>query len=80
MRLNLGMIALMLSAAALASPMVGCAGDGIVYDPYGHEYHRWDRDEDGFYRRWELTTDRSHMDFHRGSTEDQRAYWGWRHH
>src|SRR6266853_1849332 len=23
---------------------------------------------------------RRHMDFHRRSTEDQRAYWGWRHH
>jgi len=80
MRLNLGMITLMLSAAALASPMMGCAGDAVVYDPYGHEYHRWDHDEDGFYRRWEFTTNRSHMDFHRRSTEDQRAYWGWRHH
>jgi len=52
----------------------------LEHDPYGHEYHRWDHDEDVFYRRWELTTNRSHMDFHRRSTEDQRAYWGWRHH
>jgi hypothetical protein len=79
MRLNHGMIALMLSAAALASPMLGCAGEALVYDPYGRDYHRWDRDDDRFYRRWEIATDRGHMDFQRRSPEDQRAYWGWRH-
>jgi hypothetical protein len=77
MRLNHGMIALMLSAAALASPMMGCAGGGVVYDPY--DYHRWDRDDDRLYRQWEIGTDRGHMDFDRRSPGDQRAYWGWRH-
>ena len=79
MRLNHGMIALMLSAAALASPMRGCAGDAVVYDPYAHYYHRWDHDDDRFYRQWEIGTNRGHMDFRRRSPGDQRAYWGWRH-
>jgi hypothetical protein len=81
MRLNRGMIALMLSATALASvsAMTGCAGGAIVYDGYRHDYHRWDRDEDGFYRRWEIGTHRNHMNFERRSPEERRAYWGWRH-
>jgi hypothetical protein len=79
MRLNHGMIALMVSAAALASPMMGCAGGGVVYDPYRHDYHRWSRGEDRYYRQWELSTHRNHMDFQRRSPGDHQAYWGWRH-
>jgi hypothetical protein len=80
MRLNHGMIALMLSAAALASSMTGCGGNRVVYDPYGQDYHRWDPDEDRYYRRWEVTTNRNHMDFDRRSDDDRHAYWDWRHH
>jgi hypothetical protein len=81
MRLNHGMIALMLSATALASAsaMTGCAGGDLVYDPYRHDYQRWDHGEDRFYRQWEIGTHRGLMDFHRRSPGDQRAYWGWRH-
>jgi hypothetical protein len=80
MRLNHGLMALMLSATALASAsaMTGCAGGGVVYDPYAHDYHRWDHDEDGYYRRWEIDNDRDHMDFDRRTPEDQHAYWSWR--
>jgi hypothetical protein len=47
MRLNGGMIALAVSGTVLASAsaMTGCASGGIVYDPYRHEYHRWNRGE-----------------------------------
>ena len=81
MRLNHGIIALMLSAGALGSvsAMTGCATDGLVYDSYGHQYHRWDRGEERFYRQWEIGTRRSHMNFQRRNLGDQRAYWGWRH-
>jgi hypothetical protein len=89
MRLNHGMIAMMLSAAALTLPMMGCAGyrvvsdpyaqDYFVYDPYVHDYSRWDLDEDRIYHRWEIETHRGHMDFPRRSPGDQRAYWSWRH-
>jgi hypothetical protein len=79
MRLNHGLIALMLSVGALAPAVAGCAGDGLVYDSYGREYHRWDRGEDLAYRRWESGTHRRHLDFVRRTRSDQRTYWGWRH-
>jgi hypothetical protein len=79
MRLNHGLIALMLSIAALAPAVTGCASDGLIYDPYGREYHRWNRGDDLAYRRWEYGTHRSHMDFGRRTRGDQQAYWGWRH-
>jgi hypothetical protein len=74
------MFALMLSATALAtaSAMTGCAGSGQVYDGYGHDYHRWDHDEYGYYRRWEIASGREHMDFERRSPGEQNEYWGWR--
>jgi hypothetical protein len=81
MRLNHAMFALMLSAAALASAaaMTGCAGGGLYYDSYGHDYHRWNHGEDRFYRQWEIGTGRDHMAFDRRTPADQRAYWGSRH-
>jgi len=81
MRLNHGVMALMLSATVLASAsaMTGCAGSSLVYDSDWRDYHRWDPDENRYYRQWEIGTDRDHMAFQRRSTGDQRAYWGWRH-
>jgi hypothetical protein len=81
MRLNHRMIAMILSATVLASASVitGCAGDALVYDPYGHQYHQWNQGEERFYRQWEIRTHRGHMDFHRRNPGDQRAYWDWRH-
>ena len=81
MRLNHGIFALMLSATTLASAsaMTGCAGGGLYYDSYGHDYHRWNRGEDRYYRQWESQTRRGHMDFHSRSPADQHAYWSSRH-
>ena len=80
-RMHQGIIALMLSTGALvsASAMSGCAGDVLVYDPYLHDSHRWNRDDDRFYRRWEIDTHRAHTDFRRRDPDDRQAYWGWRH-
>jgi hypothetical protein len=80
MRLKHGMIALMLSGAALGSAMTGCAGSSVIYDPYWRDYHPWDIGESRFYRQWEIGTHRNHMDFYRRNRGDQRAYWVWRHH
>ena len=76
-----GMTALILAGAALgsASAISGCAGDGLVYDGYRRDTHRWNHDDDRFYRRWEVDTHRAHTDFRRRSPADQQAYWGWRH-
>ena len=81
MRVTHGLMTLMLSATVLASAsaMTGCAGGGLVYDPYYGAYHRWDHGEGGYYRRWESEGGRGHMDFARRSPADQHSYWGWRH-
>jgi hypothetical protein len=81
MRLNRGILALMLCAGPLApaAAVTGCAGDELAYDPYVHQYHRWNRGEDLVYRRWESGTNRRHMDFARRTPPEQQAYWGWRH-
>ena len=81
MRLNHRIIALMLSIAALAtsSAITGCAGDGLVYDPYWHDYHRWTHGENTRYRQWEMGSNRVHVDFPDRTPGDQLAYWSWRH-
>ena len=81
MRLNQGIMALMLSVSALASAsaMAGCAGNAVGYDTYRHDNYRWNRGEDRYYRQWEIRTHRTHLDFQRRSSGEQRAYWNWRH-
>ena len=81
MRLNHGMLALMLSATALVSPltMTGCFSSGMMYDPQGRDFHRWNAGDNRLYLRWEIQTHRNHMDFYRRNQADRSAYWGWRH-
>jgi hypothetical protein len=50
-----------------------------VHDPYYNDTHPWTRDEDRFYRRWEGETHRQHVEFERRPTEEQHAYFDWRH-
>jgi hypothetical protein len=67
-------------AALLAMPVtVGACGGHMVFDPYYSDYHRWNGSENGFYRRWEGTTGRAHMDFGRRPVAEQHAYFDWRH-
>ena len=67
-------------ATVLAAPLTFAAcGGHQVYDPYYADNHRWNRTEDGFYRRWEGQTGRSHADFGRRPAEEQHAYFDWRH-
>jgi hypothetical protein len=49
------------------------------YDPYYSDYHPWDRDEMGYYTRWEYETRRPHEYFERRSRGEQREYYSWRH-
>ena len=81
MRLNYGTLALLLSATVLASTsaVTGCAGSSLVYDSDLHDYHQWNRDENRYYRQWEIGTHRDHMAFERRNAGDRRAYWSWRH-
>lgn len=79
MRLNHGMLALMLSGAVLVSASVTGCGSTLVYDSDWRDYHRWSPDENRYYRQWEIGTHRDHSAFQRRSDKEQREYWGWRH-
>ena len=73
----------LLLSIALVSPLVstGCTGHVYyrAYDPYYHDYHRWDPDEDAYYHRWENDTHRDDRDFRKRDKEEQKQYWDWRH-
>jgi hypothetical protein len=64
----------------MATPLTfaACASHQ-TYDPYYHDYHNWNSVEDGYYRRWEGETGRSHMEFGRRPAGDQHTYFNWRH-
>jgi hypothetical protein len=74
----------LLLAVALASPLVtaGCAEHHYyrVYDPYYHDYHRWDDHEVVFYNQWAVETHRdTHRDFRKLHDNEKKEYWNWRH-
>jgi len=72
----------LLLSAALAAPVIttGCAGARIrVYDSYHNDYHRWDADEDRYYRQWEVEVRLPHREFRDRDGDEQRRYWDWRH-
>ena len=50
-----------------------------VYDPYRHDYHRWDRGEERAYRAYLAERHRSYVTYHRQRLAERRAYWHWRH-
>jgi len=68
-------------ATLIATPLTfaACASHQQVYDPYYHDYHAWNSTEDGFYRRWEGETRRSHLDFGQRPIAEQHTYFNWRH-
>jgi hypothetical protein len=83
MRKRSGLLVAFLFAGALAMPVLigGCEEHGYVrvYDPYYHDYHRWNRDEVVFYGRWENETHREHREFRERNEGEQHEYWEWRH-
>ncbi|HUJ96344.1 MAG TPA: hypothetical protein VLW84_13820 [Terriglobales bacterium] len=71
-------------AGALAAAIVclGCAEHHYyrVYDPYYHDYHRWDAAEVTYYNQWATETHHDpHRDFRTLNKDDQKDYWTWRH-
>ena len=74
-----------LLAVVLAAPLLttACAEHHSyrAYDPYYHDYHRWDNNEVVYYNRWTVETHRDqHRDFRKLSHNEQNEYWEWRHH
>lgn len=53
--------------------------DKRFYDRAHRDYHGWNRDEDGAYRRWLAERHRKYMEFGRLPAGQQQAYWKWRH-
>jgi hypothetical protein len=70
--------AIVLAASVLT---VGCASHHYVRvdDPYYHDHHRWNNGEEGRYHQWELESHRDHRDYRDRNSDDQKAYWEWRH-
>lgn len=58
--------------------VTGCTVHAGYYDPYYHDYHRWDG-ETVYYNQWEHDTHRDHVDFKKRNDADKKAYWDWRH-
>ena len=79
---------LVIAAIALATPTSGFASERHyrhravsvrVYDPYRHDYHRWDNDEERAYRAYLAQRHRSYVTYRRQRLAERRAYWRWRH-
>ncbi len=73
----------LLLAVSLIVPLVtaGCAEHRYrVYDPYYHDYHRWDDHEVVYYNQWATETHRDpHRDFKKLDDNEKKEYWTWRH-
>ncbi len=69
------------SAVGLALAMAGCSGSVHyrTYDPYYHDYHRWDDHERVYYNQWTVETHHDNRDFRKLDKDDQKRYWDWRH-
>lgn len=74
---------LLLLLASFLAPvlMTGCAQNRYyrANDPYYHDTHRWNRDEDAAYRRWEAERHIEHREYRERQEAEQREYWEWRH-
>jgi hypothetical protein len=68
----------LLSAALVAPALTGCAVHARVYDSYHQDYHEWPA-EQSYYVQWETETHRSHEDFKKRNSDEQKEYWDWRH-
>ena len=81
MRTRHQLATLLTIAALFATPVTfgACGHSRMVFDPFYGDYHRWNGTEDGYYRRWEGETGRSHLDFGRRPAAEQHAYFDWRH-
>jgi len=73
------------SAVLLAAPIfvIGCSARASygyrVYDPGYSDYHVYDRNEEVYYNRWVVETNRPHRDFRKLNDRDKGEYWKWRH-
>jgi hypothetical protein len=69
----------MLLVVSLTGSGVGCAGQFRVYDTPRQDYHRWNREEDRYYRVYLSERRMPFIEFRRLNSRDQEDYWAWRH-
>ena len=69
------------AVATTASAATNAHGTVIVriYDPYRHDYHRWDGREQRAYRAYLNQRRRSYIAYRNQRLAERRAYWHWRH-
>ena len=70
---------LLMTAFSCPLLLAGCEAHVSYYDPYYHDYHRWDNHETVYYSQWETSTHRDHQDFNKRNDADKKEYWDWRH-
>jgi hypothetical protein len=71
-----------ISAAPAVAPPVATGGAAVVirvYDPYRHDYHRWDRAEQVRYREYLRERQHSYVAYEHQRAAQRLAYWHWRH-
>jgi len=77
------LISSLLLSAVFLLPLIGAGCSGRVtyraYDPYYHDYHRWDDHEQVYYRQWVVENHKPDRDFRKLDRDDQKQYWDWRH-
>jgi hypothetical protein len=80
MHSGFGYMKSLLSCAVLSLVMLSAGCAHRYYDPYYHDYHRWDANETVYYNQW-VTENHidPHRDFKRLDKDQQRQYWEWRH-
>lgn len=82
MRRTFAYLRAVLLATALAAPVAstGCAVRARVYDPYYHDYHRWDGGEQRSYREYWEGRHENYHNYSKLSDRQKQQYWDWRHH
>jgi hypothetical protein len=73
-----GKLSTLFLGTVMVASLTGCAVHAGYYDPYYHDYHRWNG-ETVYYNQWEHDTHRNHEDFKKRNDADKKAYWDWRH-
>ena len=76
----LGLI--VIAGGAFAATFSGCQSQQppvIVEDRAHGDSHKWDKDEDSAYRRWEAERQKEHQDYAKRQENERSDYWNWRH-
>jgi hypothetical protein len=79
MRSRAGILGWLASCAVVFVLLISAGCAHRYYDPYGHDYHRWNSDETAYYNQWVIEAHiNPHRDYRHLSKDDQDRYWQWR--